>query len=133
MVCSDVGRDWRLGPGSPCIGAGEDGTNIGALGVGCLLAVGDSSAMPRPLLTLVPNPLEGRGEVQLVLDDDRVVDLTIFDVQGRAVGRLFSGSLEPGAHAFPFDPVGEHLARGVYFVTLDWGGGREVARLVVGE
>jgi hypothetical protein len=62
-----------------------------------------------------------------------VVDLTIFDVQGRAVGRLFSGSLEPGAHAFPFDPVGEHLARGVYFVTLDWGGGREVERLVVGE
>ena len=35
LYCDPENNDFRLTPGSPCIGVAEDGSNIGALGIGC--------------------------------------------------------------------------------------------------
>lgn len=35
LYCEPLNEDYRLGPGSPCLNAGEGGMNIGAFGPGC--------------------------------------------------------------------------------------------------
>jgi hypothetical protein len=118
--------DWRLQPDSPCIGRGENGTNMGALGVGCsLLATGDVvGAGPHLSVTSHPNPSRGPGaQIGFTLHAAGPVRLTIFDTAGREVRRLLDRTvLGAGKHEVPWSATnaeGSQLPPGVYLLRLE--------------
>jgi len=79
--------DWHLQPGSPCIGAASDGTDIGALGVGCgLLDVGGTGGGENPpTLAVVSNPWRSSLELITQPSGGGSGAIEIFDVLGRCV------------------------------------------------
>jgi hypothetical protein len=68
-----------------------------------------------------PNPFRGDTEIRFELPRAGVVDLAVFDVGGRRVASLLSGSLGSGRHAATWNGRGvdgSPAASGVYFVRL---------------
>jgi flagellar basal-body rod modification protein FlgD len=61
------------------------------------------------------------------------LELRIYDVSGRLIDTLVSGSLEAGAHGFEWsgtDRVGGRVAPGVYLVRLTANGGLRTEKVV---
>jgi hypothetical protein len=117
--------DWRLQEASPCIGTGEGGTNMGALGVGCsLLDVAEPASARRPTLRALPHPLQGSsGVITFAMDMSGPVVLTLFDTAGREVRRLLDGAvLGAGEVRIPFDVTSaghRTVAPGIYLLRLE--------------
>jgi hypothetical protein len=93
-------------------------------------------AAPRELALVepYPSPARGRSVIAFALPRSVPVRLGIFGVDGRLVRTLWSGGLESGTHALPFDlrdASGRALAGGLYFVRLEAEGRSLVKRLVV--
>lgn len=63
-----------------------------------------------------PNPFNPSTTIRYELHESTQVTLTVFDVYGRRVAILVSGSKEAGSHAAVFDASG--LASGVYLYRL---------------
>lgn len=69
----------------------------------------------------VPNPFNPQTELRFNLPVDGQVRLTVYDVGGRTVRRLFDGRLPAGPHQVVWDgrdDSGLDLASGVYFYRL---------------
>ncbi len=83
----------------------------------------------------LPNPFGTRTSIAFDLARPAHVSLRIFDVTGRVVRTLASGSvLEAGRHDFDWDgrdDRGERLPTGLYFCRLDAGGVGETRRMVM--
>lgn len=114
-LCDIEGRDWRLLQLSPCIGAGEGGSNIGPLGICTVVDVPQSSPTAPSQLILSPNP--ARRWTNLVLDGSRgPAQASIFDAAGRLVRRaLVDGN---PVRLELVDSEGRSLPAGVYFVRV---------------
>jgi hypothetical protein len=125
--------DWRLRPDSPCVGAGEGGTNIGAHGVGCgaldVTFPGDPSVVVP--LRVAPNPASGSVEVAFTLPTPSDVVLRVFDVVGREVWRPFEGWLAAGPQTLSWDARQAGLRSGLYFVRMESGDWSTTARLLL--
>ncbi len=94
-------------------------------------AVGD---LRRASLALHPNPARPSCQVQFSLPAASAIDLDVYDVAGRRLRRLWSGTLGPGAHAFAWDgddEAGRPAASGVYFLRLEAGGASRSEKLVL--
>jgi len=78
------------------------------------------------LQSIVPNPSNGRVEINLSLPRAGQVDLVVFDIAGREVARLASGHAAAGNHTSTWN---ELAAPGLYFVRLRHDG-RELTRRV---
>lgn len=83
-----------------------------------------------------PNPSAGVTHVALSLPagGDEVVVLTLFDVHGRVVRRLFEGSLPAGAHGFEWDgrdDAGLPAPSGLYFVEMRAGTDRRTRKILL--
>jgi len=63
-----------------------------------------------------PNPFNQKGSVSISLKQIQTVQLSLFDLQGRSVINLHSGSLAPGIHKFSIDS--KELVSGLYLVRL---------------
>jgi beta-N-acetylhexosaminidase len=82
-----------------------------------------------------PNPFNASTRVRLAMPREGLAELTIFDLLGRTVTRLFSGKLGPGRHDFLWTAP---AASGTYYCRLEVRGTRgtpwsvvRVAKLVV--
>jgi hypothetical protein len=90
--------------------------------IGILVYVLDAPEEPAALptrdalLPLFPNPFNLDATVRFELKSAADVDLILYDVNGRFVERLLFGRMDAGAHHVSLQ--GEHLASGVYFVTM---------------
>jgi hypothetical protein len=127
-------EDFELDWASPCIGAGQGGTTIGALGVGCGIPSGIPGAevsVPALQLEVVPNPVTQGGIMFLTTKEPIPVLLELYDSAGRLEGRrtlpvrtgISSYSLSEGLGASP--------RRGVYFLVASQGPERAVQKVVV--
>ncbi len=68
-----------------------------------------------------PNPLNPATTIPYVLAAPGLVELRLYDVQGRLVRRLTGGRQPAGAHEIVWDgrdETGSQLASGQYFATL---------------
>ncbi len=63
-----------------------------------------------------PNPFAGSTTIRFALPEPAEVNLTLYDVTGRAVAVLENGSKSAGWHELAFDA--SHLPSGVYFYAL---------------
>lgn len=78
----------------------------------------------------------GQGSVVLEMSVPRAehVELAIYDIAGRTVKRLASGTQLRGSWRVPWDgrdELGIAMGSGVYFARMSWPGGARVARVVV--
>jgi len=79
------------------------------------------------------NPFTDRATLQLSLPAAGDVDLSVFDVEGRAVRSLAQGFLAPGVRSFVWDGTddrGAPVASGVYFARLQHRGDEIRVKLV---
>jgi len=82
-----------------------------------------TNAAPRKLVVHpnAPDPFNPTTTLAYTLDDDTDVLVTIVDVRGRVVRRLFSGPQTRGSHRLPWDgrrDDGTPLPSGVYYARV---------------
>jgi hypothetical protein len=77
----------------------------------------------------LPNPAKEMAELTYSLPVPRVVDLSVYDVQGRLVKRLVSGAKAPGFHTASWDA--SKFPSGVYFCRMTAGEFTQTRSLVV--
>ena len=78
--------------------------------------------------SVVPNPNAGQFQVNVILSNPAVCNLTIHDIQGKAV---YSEALNLNAqmHALPLDL--QNVSDGIYFLHLEADNQRFVQKLIV--
>ncbi len=102
------------------------------------LQVGVEESQKDPEMRLVlfayPNPAKINTNIQYVLPRETVVDLAIFDVQGRFVRELIQGEQSAGMHSVFWDGYDEQnnlAAAGVYFYKLTTGYESVINKLIL--
>ncbi|MBN2621125.1 T9SS type A sorting domain-containing protein [candidate division WOR-3 bacterium] len=71
--------------------------------------------------SVFPNPFAGQTGISYALPRKATVAITIYDVSGRQVKALVSGSIDPGCYTVEWngnDDLGRVAAAGVYFITI---------------
>ena len=82
-------------------------------------------------MSIFPNPVTESSVVQFELSSSQKVDLSIFDMEGRKVETLLSGTQMHGKHKVVL--AGIPFANGVYICRLITEEGEESLRFVVGK
>lgn len=125
--------DPRLRPGSPAIGAGTGGSDIGARAFGGVLDAPAPVARAEIAAIAYPNP--GRADFRLKFTVTTTGDAAfrVLDTAGRLVRIVRAGSLAAGPHELRWDGRsgrGAEVAPGVYFLELQIEGKRTIKRVV---
>jgi hypothetical protein len=68
------------------------------------------------LSAIHPNPVRSLASIHLQAAHPAMVEVSVFDVMGREVGKPFAGSLSPGPNVVSWDA--SRLASGFYFMTV---------------
>ncbi len=76
-----------------------------------------------------PNPFNATVQAAFTLARAGAVQLKVYDVLGREVATLVDRTLQSGAHEVTFH--GDGLAAGVYFLSLESGGHRDVVKVTL--
>jgi FlgD Ig-like domain len=112
--------------------------DLGTLIVGSLSSTGQLPRAGRmSLYQNVPNPFNPSTTISFDLGDEAglfPVDLDIYDLRGRLVAGIFSGSLEAGFYSFIWDGKdsrGRPVASGVYFYRLKAGAQVAVRKMIM--
>lgn len=95
-------------------------------------AVGETvSAVPDEFAidSVYPNPFNPATTIEYTLNKPFIVNLTVFDMNGRQVASLYSGPQREGTHTITFD--GSGLSSGVYFANLKAGNQQEIAKMIL--
>ncbi|MFC1619425.1 T9SS type A sorting domain-containing protein, partial [Candidatus Neomarinimicrobiota bacterium] len=125
LFCDPASGNYSLAGNSPCVGSGEAGKNIGALGVGCgpILRTDDSGLAPYrfDLHQNYPNPFNPVSTIEYELPHGSELSLVIYDLLGREVARLAEGYTEAGYHQAQWDrrdDRGREVSSGIYLARL---------------
>ena len=76
-----------------------------------------------------PNPFNPSTTIEFSIPTSGLVELTVYDITGRAVETLQQGFLTAGNHQVTF--AGEKLASGAYFYTLKSQGFQDVKKMLL--
>jgi hypothetical protein len=85
-------------------------------------------------IAVEPNPIRSAAVIYYSVASESRVDLRILDARGRVLRTLVSGHSPPGEYSAVWDALDEQgrpVPRGVYFVGLEAGGGRETRKVVL--
>lgn len=63
-----------------------------------------------------PNPFNPATNIKFELPAESYTELTVYDITGREIQKIFSGNLKKGSHSFIFD--GTNFSSGLYFYRL---------------
>lgn len=81
-----------------------------------------------------PNPFNPETTLSFSLDSAQEVELSVFNISGKRVRTLFSGTAMAGTHHFKFnarDAMGAELSAGLYFYRLNTNQGIETRRMTL--
>ncbi len=86
------------------------------------------SAAPalRNVVTVQPNPFQGTTEIIVLVSNQGLADVSIFDVAGRRVRTVVNRELTAGSHHFEWEGIdtnGNLVSAGIYFVRVATRGG----------
>jgi flagellar hook assembly protein FlgD len=93
-----------------------------------------------PMLVLAPSrpnpvgPQASRATIAFAIPTEDVVDLRLFDVNGRLVRTLYAGRCPAGRHEIAWEGNDDRdlpVSNGVYFCQLAYGRGQPLARSIV--
>ncbi len=137
LFCNPDSGDFNLAENSPCVGTGQDGANIGALDVGCgsiLLTHKDVVPLQYILHQNYPNPFNPITTIHYDLPDDALVNITIFDMMGRAVKTMVKSRQNAGFKSIQWNATnnaGQAVSAGLYLYTIDAGQFRQTKKMVL--
>ncbi len=112
--------NYNLMFGSPCIGAGSDGDDIGAHKYDPSGIETNEEKVPDEvqLHQNYPNPFNPVTTIEFTLNTEMKVSLSVYNVAGEKVARLVNNrNMTQGSHAVPFNAVG--LTSGIYYYILE--------------
>ena len=94
--CDLDSGDLTLASNSPLLGSGENGSDIGALGVGCdpiMASLEHGKIVPKEFILYqnYPNPFNPSTTVRYALPENGFINITIYDMMGRVVKTLMNG------------------------------------------
>ena len=124
-------NDFTLLTGSPLIGAGSDGSNIGDPRWPTSVSVDDDSRIIIDGYSLrqnYPNPFNPVTEINFALPIASDISLRVFNMLAQEVALIASGNYPAGLHTVSFNAVG--LPSGIYFYTLT-GDGVTITRKMI--
>ncbi len=81
------------------------------------------------LFPAYPNPFNPVTNIQFSVPEKNDVNISIYDVQGRLIETLLDKNLNPGNHSVQWNANG--VTSGVYFVSFEEGGQREIQKVVL--
>ena len=132
MFCDIEENHFYLAENSCCVGAGEYGEDIGALGIGCAPTEFDDEYSIPSTFSIpqnYPNPFNATTHIFFSLPEPQPASLTIYDLLGRKIITLADDYLRAGGHNIAFDA--SDLASGIYFYRLQAGETIETKRMVL--
>ncbi|NNF06786.1 MAG: choice-of-anchor D domain-containing protein, partial [Candidatus Eisenbacteria bacterium] len=94
---------------------------------------GDAISTSVVLSPVFPNPFASRAQIRFTLPVEGRVDLDVFDMNGRRIRSLYSGTKASGDHTMTWDgrnSAGREVAGGIYFLRLNHKSGQQVVRAV---
>ena len=127
LFCNLDNGDFTLAENSPCAGAGENGVNMGAFGVGCeamLSPQEDVISVKFSLHQNYPNPFNPVTTLRYDLPEDALVRITIYDMMGRTVKTLINSKLTTGFKSIQWNATndaGSPVSAGLYLYTIEAG------------
>ena len=127
FFCNSGDLDYHLSANSPCVGSGTNGSNMGALAVGCSLPVDivhEELPGEYALHQNFPNPFNPTTTISYSLPEQATVKLTIFDIQGREIMKLQDEKNDLGNYSIQWsglDQQENQVSTGVYFCRLEAG------------
>jgi hypothetical protein len=108
--------------------------DILAMAVADMIDVPDADHSAAMLLPNRPNPFNPRTVIPFRLESPAMVELAVYDANGRFVRTLVSQDVAAGNHEIPWDgcdEVGRAVASGVYTVRLTAGAQTQLRSLVM--
>jgi hypothetical protein len=125
IVYPNLKGDYHLRPSSPAIGTGENGVNMGALGVGCEIDRLEILSKVVPdnyfLHDNYPNPFNPTTTLRFDLPNVSDVTLTIYNMLGQKVKTFNMQSTPAGYHSVTWNAtndLGEPVGAGLYLYQL---------------
>jgi hypothetical protein len=154
QFCDPKHKTFTLHSTSPLVGAGENGTTIGALDVGCgpvdeaVMTPNETAGEAGPvddtvpeappartsLLGVWPNMRSGEVAVRFGLHSASRVRVDVFDARGVCVRTVANASFAAGEHTVSWewtDAEGRRVADGLYLLRFSAGDVRETRKVFV--
>ncbi len=132
------GRDsvyvrWTMGPTN--MGWTYSGWNIDDVTISGLQDLGPGDPLPSGVVLhqSTPNPMRSTAAIAFVMPHTDHVEVGVYDITGRRVRRLVSGTRTAGSHALVWDgrtASGETAPAGVYFLDAVTSDSRDTMKLV---
>ncbi len=82
------------------------------------------------LSSISPNPVNSQAAFSLYLPVSGTAEVSVFDVYGRAISTVHTGSMDSGSHMFNWN-VPEDIGNGMYFVRATTNNGTAVSRMTL--
>ena len=126
LFCEPDSSNYTLVVTSPCIGTGEEGVNMGALGVGCEeILSNENDVIPSQYsLHTYPNPFNPVAKILFSIPQLGLVSIKVYDITGREIETLANRNFNPGnysinwnASVYPSGIYFVRMAKGVYVKT----------------
>jgi hypothetical protein len=126
IFCEPDSSNYTLANNSPCIGTGENGVNMGALGVGCEeILSNENDVIPSQYsLHTYPNPFNPVAKILFSIPQLGLVSIKVYDITGREIETLANRNFNPGnysinwnASVYPSGIYFVRMAKGVYVKT----------------
>ena len=129
LFCDSMNGDFLLAENSPAVGSGENGTNMGALGIGCEaidLNLSEIYQIPSDyaLHQNYPNPFNPTTQIRYDLPEDQFVSVTIYNVMGHKIRTLINLNQSASYHSIKWDAkndIGEGVSAGMYIYVIQAG------------
>jgi len=119
------GKPWQRMMSHPAIQQGLARADFQPFQLGVTPGTTRGLALSR----VTPDPVRGQSRVSFTLAQAGHVELSLLDLQGRAVRRLAAGSFDAGEHSLALEREG--LPAGVYWLRLRAGGETRQTRFAV--
>jgi len=137
LFCDPGNGDYYLAQNSPCIGTGENGSNIGAYGVGCdpILTIA-SEVLPETyaLHQNYPNPFNPKTTLRYDLPENSHVNITVYDMLGRVVKTMVNQTQNAGFRFIIWDATndyGKPVSAGIYLYQIQAGEYMQTKKMVL--
>ena len=80
--------------------------------------------------SVFPNPFKDQLEINYTIAETGPVEISVYDMVGRCLGKLENKILQPGNYKSIFVTNAAHLTEGIYLITIKANGGIETQRIV---
>ena len=128
LFCDPDSGDYSLAENSPCVGAGEDVSNMGAYGIGCDPIILSISSELLPVTYILhqnyPNPFNPITTLRYDLPENSLVNVTVYDMLGRQVKTLINQTQDAGYKSIVWDATndyGKPVSAGIYLYQIQAG------------